>query len=159
LLSDACQAAIERVAAKARVKDPADLFADVGEALHWISVFADQTFEKGDHLPQLLSGVIWARDQVTHGRIAWAPVLQPPRAMVGPGGGQVGPGGGQIGPGGHQWIDADQVSTRSDGRRGRGRRQNYKAHVEGRDVVRILREALQLARDGPGPMATPSAST
>jgi hypothetical protein len=156
LLADACQAAIERVEMKADAMDPADLFAEVGEALYWVSALADQEFKKGDDLPELLSGVIWARDRVTHGEITWELVCLPPRALVGPGGGQVGPEGGLVGPGGNHWIDADRISIGSDGRKTRGLRKNYKTHIEGGDVVRILFGALILARDGVGPT---SAST
>jgi hypothetical protein len=71
LVADAGQAAIDRVARRADEADPASFFADVGEALYWISALADVTYTKGNALPDLLSGIIWARDMLTHGDAIW----------------------------------------------------------------------------------------
>lgn len=142
-LEDAALAAIERVAALDPSATSEDLFAPLGEALYWLTALMDETHSgPPEEREPLLSGLRWARNQVTHGAIVSAPVTIHGRFTVGRSrlrGGDV------LGGSGHSWVIAEAIPTRPDGSRD-AMLPAYRAHVSGRWVVRTLREGLVLAR-------------
>lgn len=139
-LADACEAAIERVAAKTAAR--LDVFAELGEALFWLTALTEENGRSG--VP-LLSGLKWARNRVAHGVIVAAPVRRA-GLLVGPGGDHVGPGGGTVGPSGHLWLKARDVPLGPKEGLAGNQRSNYEAHVAGQPLVPILRDGLALAR-------------
>jgi hypothetical protein len=138
-LSDACQAAIERMSAKEDSGIDPDTFAEVGEVLFWLVALA----EANGRRDPLLNGLRWARNRITHGVIVAAPVdwhygselgrLVLGKAILGT-------------SSGHEWLDRASVPLGPNERRNPAQARDYDAHVAGRRVVDTLRAALAMAQ-------------
>lgn len=140
-LADACEAAIERI--EARTAARTDVFAELGEALFWLTALTAERNRSG--IP-LLSGLKWARNRVAHGAII-AALARRGGFLVGPGGDLVGPGGGTVGPAGYFWCKVSEVPLTAQEIAAAGRQHaNYEALIAGKDLIPILREGLALAR-------------
>jgi hypothetical protein len=139
-LEQACTAAIERVAANEAAGIDPDIFAELGEALYWLTALAEANGRKT--LP-LLTGLRWARNRITHGVVVTAPVQWHYGAELG----RLALGMAQLGTtSGHEWLPRTQVPLGPDDRSRPTEEAAYDVHVAGRRVVELLREGLTLAR-------------
>ena len=140
-LALACEAALERLAAKEAGGVDPDVFAEVGEALFWLIALADET---GKRQVPLLNGLRWPRNRTAHGAIVTAPAewhygsepgrLILGRAVLGTISGHVWLERGKVPRGPNDWAAPEQEEA------------DYDAHVAGKRVLDVLREALGQAR-------------
>ncbi len=139
-LSSGCEAAIGRVAAKERVGIDPDTFAELGESLFWLSALAEAN---GRGRQPLLLGLQWARNRITHGVVVAAPVEWQYGAELG----KLVLGKGRLGTtSGHEWLPRSSVALGPNDRRDPRQEAAYDAHVAGRRVVEVLRQALAVAK-------------
>jgi len=114
-----------------------DVFAELGEALFWLGALADATKRR----EPLLNGLQWARNRVAHGHLVAAPVAYEPGAGLG----HLVLGRSRLGTASKlRW--SPESSVPSIPRKYRDARQDadYRGHVEGREVMPVLRDVLHL---------------
>jgi hypothetical protein len=134
-LAAACEAALERLAAKARsVTEPQSIFAETGEALFWLFALGDDA--QGNRLRE---GLIWARHQYAHGNLLTEAVEFTRGSMPPFPAGSTGPGT----PPHHRWMSRPDIGRhqKSHGRP-TAETDDYDKYVAGRPVIASLREEL-----------------